>query len=131
MARHGVCAACGNRRELYGNACLKCLGSGRVQASADAADYRFVPKSHAGHGHVPEHPGRLTYRERQLLPPSVFALPEELPVHGPRHIRDAVARLEEMHNLGHVTAKEYEKAKRRIVKEARHWGIHTEYDKGA
>lgn len=79
---------------------------------------------------------RLTYQRRLHLPASAFALPElrdrghgGLPLTNargtldPRHIRNAAARLAQMQKHHTVTAAEYSRARRAIMRAACKKGV--------
>jgi|GEM_PF-5144596 len=78
---------------------------------------------------------RMTKAERDLLPPSAFALPDDraLPLRSKRpgsergYIMAATGRLEMMKHLGHLRAGQYTEAKRNILRAARRAGIHSKY----
>lgn len=68
---------------------------------------------------------------RRALPLHLFALPKirELPLDTAKRTRNAPARLEMMHNAGHVSSHDYAEAKRRIAARSRHFGIESRYEK--
>lgn len=80
---------------------------------------------------------RIPYRQRKFIPKKFYALPERAPHHGglpladPRrpdrydaaHVRNAAARLSMMRRRGSVTAEEYRRAERAIMKGACATGV--------
>ena len=83
------------------------------------------PKHRATQAAAKKHP--LSYRHRQALPSSSFALPARraLPLEDAAHVRAAAARLSMMRHNGHVTRGEYLSAHRRIVAAGRRFGVHV------
>lgn len=85
---------------------------------------------HTHHGY------RMTKAERDDLPPSAFALPDDraLPLRSKRpgsergYIMAATGRLEMMKHLGHLRTGQYAEAKRNILRAARRAGIHSKYE---
>lgn len=71
-------------------------------------------------------PGKLTAAQKRALPARAFALPgrRQLPLIDPAHVRNAAARLAQMHRRGTVTASEYRRAHEKIRKVEVRMGIH-------
>jgi hypothetical protein len=83
-------------------------------------------KSRRAHGkHVARRSSGLSTRTKNRMPAAVFAFPRKRkePIHDARHVRNAVARFDQVEG---VTNKERDNAWRRIRAAARKFGVHIE-----
>lgn len=72
----------------------------------------------------------LPTKKRNALPGGKFALPDtrQYPINDAAHVRNAAARLEQMHKAGKISAPKYARAKRAIARAAKKFGIDSQYN---
>jgi hypothetical protein len=139
-----------SREESYDRLRRFLMERGATPAQATKEIRKFQSRSWASKEITAMHASRrIAYRERKLIPKKFFALPERAPGRGalpladpkkgwrydPAHVRNAAARLAQMHKRGTVSPSEYHFALRRIIAAAcecgvertcrRHLGIET------
>jgi hypothetical protein len=107
------------------------------QLDIGIADVHQASPLHVAHGYsqpgiakAPEAEMKVTAAKRRSLSPSQFAWPEakKYPIDTAARVRAAESYLEKEHNAGKVPDSVYPKAKARIARAARHFGIESKYN---